>query len=198
MEIIVNKQNSIKLGDIYIDPFGIEEPGSAKYIFITHSHYDHYSPEDIDKIITNDTIFIMPLSMKDEYEYSNDVIFVEPGKDYILDNIKFKTVRMYNTNKSFHKYDYNWCGYIIDIEGTSYYIMGDTDDIIESKNINCDYLFVPIGGTFTMTVDEAIECIKNINYKYVIPTHYGSIVGDMKMGTDFKDKVGDKCIIKIK
>ena len=36
---------------IYIDPFKISENyGDADYIFITHDHYDHFSPEDIEKV----------------------------------------------------------------------------------------------------------------------------------------------------
>ena len=198
MDIEVNKQNSIKIGDIYIDPYGIEEPGSAKYIFITHSHYDHYSPEDIDKIVNKNTVFIMPMSMKPDYDYDNDAIFVEPGKDYVIDKIKFETIKMYNIDKIYHKENYKWCGYIITIDHIKYYIMGDTDNIPEARNIVCDYLFIPIGGTFTMNVDEALECINNINYKYVIPTHYGSIVGSIEDGLKFKEKVGENCLLKIK
>ena len=33
---------------IYIDPFKISKDyNDADYIFCTHSHYDHFSPEDI-------------------------------------------------------------------------------------------------------------------------------------------------------
>ena len=37
---------------IYIDPFKIDKNyNDADIIFITHDHYDHYSEEDIDKVI---------------------------------------------------------------------------------------------------------------------------------------------------
>ena len=52
MNINVNCHSSIKIGNIYVDPFKIKEESSdAKYIFITHSHFDHYSLEDIKKIV---------------------------------------------------------------------------------------------------------------------------------------------------
>ena len=39
---------------IYFDPFGItDELNDADYIFITHSHYDHFSLEDILKVKTH-------------------------------------------------------------------------------------------------------------------------------------------------
>lgn len=45
----------------YIDPFKIDKNyNDADIIFITHDHYDHYSEEDIDKVIKQDTIIIAP------------------------------------------------------------------------------------------------------------------------------------------
>ena len=42
---------------IYFDPFKIEKNyNDADVIFITHDHYDHYSEEDIDKVIKEETI----------------------------------------------------------------------------------------------------------------------------------------------
>ena len=55
--ITVFIQNSIRITDgdrrIYIDPFQMKgEPHDADYILITHDHYDHFSPEDIEKVNT--------------------------------------------------------------------------------------------------------------------------------------------------
>ena len=52
--IEINCHSSIKISKekiIYIDPFKIQkEIHDADIIFITHEHYDHYSPEDIFEI----------------------------------------------------------------------------------------------------------------------------------------------------
>ena len=49
--IKIYKQSSVKMDNIYIDPYGVNEVlNDAKYIFITHSHYDHYSKEDIKNV----------------------------------------------------------------------------------------------------------------------------------------------------
>lgn len=46
---------------IYFDPFKIDkEYKDADFIFITHDHYDHYSEDDIDKIIKDDTTIVAP------------------------------------------------------------------------------------------------------------------------------------------
>lgn len=197
-DIKIFKHSSVKINDIYVDPYKIDNYyNDAKYIFITHNHYDHYSIEDIDKVINDKTIVIMPLSMKDNYNYKNEVIYVEPYMDYVIGNIKFSTIPMYNINKEFHKKEYNWCGYNICIDDIYYYFVGDSDDIPEIHSIKCDYIFIPIGGVYTMDVNEAINCLKTVDYKYVIPYHYGTIVGNVELGNYFKDKIGDKCILKI-
>lgn len=64
--IEVYVQNSIRInspqGLIYIDPFRMQElHNDAAFIFITHDHYDHYSPEDIDKVIGEHTILVIPV-----------------------------------------------------------------------------------------------------------------------------------------
>ena len=60
--------SSIKLNKekvIYFDPFEIEnEYNDADIIFITHSHYDHYSEKDIKKIKKEDTIIVVPEDLK--------------------------------------------------------------------------------------------------------------------------------------
>lgn len=198
MNIEVFKQNSIKIDNIYVDPYGVDNNyNDAKYIFITHNHYDHYSLEDINKVVNSNTIFIIPLSMKNDYKFDNEVIYVEPNKEYNIDNINFKTFRMYNINKPFHKYEDNWCGYHINYNNTNYLVLGDTDytdDII----IDTDIVFVPIGGTYTMDVNDAIDYLSKIKYELVIPVHYGSIIGDNNLGNILKNKLNNKCIIKIK
>ncbi len=67
--ITVNEQNSIQIKDgpgmIYVDPFRIRErTNDAAFIFITHDHYDHYSPEDIAKVAKEDTILVVPEKMQ--------------------------------------------------------------------------------------------------------------------------------------
>jgi L-ascorbate metabolism protein UlaG (beta-lactamase superfamily) len=45
---------------IYIDPYNLKESNNdADIIFITHSHYDHFSINDINKIKKDNTIIII-------------------------------------------------------------------------------------------------------------------------------------------
>ena len=73
------------------------------------------------------------------------------------------------------------------------YIPGDTDLTEETKQVKCDILFVPIGGTYTMNYREASSLCNIIMPNKVTPIHYGSIVGKIEDGYEFS-KLIDKNI----
>ena len=199
IEVLCHSSIKISKGIIvYIDPFKIDkEFHDADLIFITHSHYDHYSEEDIlrvkkenTKIILTKDILEKPLQLGCNKE---SILAVEPNKDYEIDNIKFTTIPSYNVNKQFHPKSNNWVGYIIDFDNTKYYIAGDTDITEENQNVKCDIAFIPVGGTYTVNYIEAAELTNKIHPKIVIPIHYGSIVGTKQDAIEFK-KLLDKDI----
>lgn len=175
---------------IYIDPFKINKNyNDADIVFITHDHYDHYSEEDIDKVINENTTIIIPEELLTKLLKKginkNAIITVEPNEKYVVQGIKFETISAYNTNKTFHPKENGWVGYIIIINGIRYYIAGDTDITEENKQVKCDVAFVPVGGTYTMDFKEAASLINEIKPKIAIPIHYGSIVGTEQDAIDF-------------
>lgn len=199
--------SSIKINEgkvIYFDPFKINKQyNDADIIFITHDHYDHYSEEDIDKVIKPDTTIVMPEGMqvkllKKGVKNSN-IITVEPEKTYVVEGLKFETIPAYNINKAFHPKDNGWVGYILEIDGIRYYIAGDTDITEENKRVKCDIAFVPVGGTYTMDFKEAAELVNEIKPKVAVPIHYGSIVGTSEDAINFQKLLNPeiKCKIKI-
>ena len=185
--------SSIKIKDnkiIYIDPFKIDKDyNDADIVFITHDHFDHYSEEDIDKVINENTTIIIPEELLTKLLRKginkNAIITVEPNEKYMVQGIKFETIPAYNTNKTFHPKKNGWVGYIIIINGIRYYIAGDTDITEENKQVKCDVAFVPVGGTYTMDFKEAASLINEIKPKIAIPIHYGSIVGTEQDAIDF-------------
>ena len=198
MRIDVFTQAAIKMvGDkiIYFDPYLIkDEYHDADYIFITHDHYDHYDEESINNIKKDNTKIILPICLKDK---PNNLV-VEPNKEYEIDGIKFKTIPSYNIEKQFHPREKEYVGYLIELEGLTYYIMGDTDVTSEALEVTPDVWFVPIGGKFTMDYLEAVDYINKINPKKVIPIHYGSIIGDITLGKKFKEKINKNIEVEIK
>ena len=191
--------NSIKIMEnviVYVDPFKInKEYHDADYVFFTHSHYDHFSPEDIEKVKKESTVFIVTKDLKEKAEDlygKKNILVVKPNEDYHVSDFDFKTTYAYNVNKAFHPKENKWVGYLIQINNKTYYIAGDTDNIEEIQDIECDEAFIPIGGTYTMNYKEAAELANVIKAKVVIPTHYGSIVGDKEDAIKFKELVEGK------
>lgn len=175
---------------IYIDPFKIDKDyNDADIVFITHDHFDHYSEEDIDKVINENTTIIIPKELLTKILRKginkNAVITVESNKEYMVQGIKFETIPAYNTNKTFHPKENDWVGYIITLDGIRYYIAGDTDITEENRKVKCDVAFVPVGGTYTMDFKEAAQLINEIQPKIAVPIHYGSVVGTKQDATDF-------------
>ena len=187
---------------IYFDPFKIEKNfNDADIIFITHDHYDHYSEEDIDKVKKQDTVIVAPEDLltkllRKGFEKHN-IILVKPNENYTVKGIKFSTIPAYNINKQFHPKKNEWVGYLLELEGVIYYIAGDTDITEENRKVKCDVAFVPVGGTFTMTYEEAAELINEIKPKIAVPTHYGSIVGEKSDGVSFSKLVNPEIEVEI-
>ena len=196
--ISVNIQSSILISGnvkIYFDPIKMDRKYDADYIFITHSHYDHFSKEDILNIKNDNTVIIGPYDIYDkclEMGFSKDrVIKVKPCEEYDYGVIRFKTVYAYNLNKNFHLKESNWVGYVLEFEGKKYYIAGDTDVIMDNLSVlkNIDVAFIPIGGTYTMDALEASKFVNMFKPKTVIPIHYGMVVGSEKDLIDFINNV---------
>ena len=203
--IEVLRHSSIRIDKhlvMYFDPYKIEdEVHDADIIFCTHTHYDHFSEEDILKVMNERTIFVVP---EDGYVnvmklgFSEEKIrLVEPNNSYEILGIKFDTVPAYNIEKQYHPKENGWVGYILEIDGIHYYIAGDTDLTPEAKSVSCDVAFVPIGGRFTMNAKEAASLINTIEPQIAIPTHYGDIVGTHDDAELFKKLVKDTIDVKL-
>ena len=188
--IRVYTQNCIRLETksgtvLYFDPFQMQEtPCDADYVFFTHAHYDHFSPEDIAKVAKAETTFIAPASMEDEVAQIEpaSVTYLQSGDTCEFSDFSVEAIPAYNIAEErlgFHPRENAWVGYIVTADGIRYYIAGDTDHNEDNEAVGCDVALVPIGGTYTMDPEQAAAFINTIAPRVVIPTHYGSIVGTM-------------------
>lgn len=78
------------------------------------------------------------------------------------------------------------------VQGVSLYYAGDTDLVEEMTSLrdkNIDIAFLPIGGKYTMNLDEAVEAAGLIQPKCVIPVHYNHIKGTEADPEEFQAKV---------
>lgn len=167
---------------LYFDPFHLEEePHDADVVFVTHDHHDHFSPDDIRKIANEKTVYVMPLSTvslaMDAGFPLEKMIAVEPDEDYCIAGLTVTAVPAYNVGKSFHEQSRHFVGYLVELDGVSYYVAGDTDVTDDAGKVRCDVALVPVGGKYTMTAEEAAVLVNMIEPYAAVPTHYGDIVG---------------------
>jgi L-ascorbate metabolism protein UlaG (beta-lactamase superfamily) len=176
---------------IAIDPFQVKDCEPADIILVTHEHYDHCSPEDIQKFQKASTVIVTEANSA--AKLSGDVRVVQPGDKLTVEGIPIEVVPSYNTNKSFHPKQNGWLGFIVTVEGVRIYHAGDTDLIPEMASFDVDVALLPVSGTYVMTAEEAVEAAKMIKPKLVIPMHYDAVVGSSDDAQRFCDALAGFC-----
>jgi L-ascorbate metabolism protein UlaG (beta-lactamase superfamily) len=182
---------------IYIDPWKLPaNVPAADLILVTHAHYDHFSPQDIAKIVKQGTTILAPHDVA--YQLEGTVISVLPNQSLTVGEIKIRTVAAYNIGKQFHPKSNNWVGYILTLStGQKIYHGGDTDFTPEMKSVTTEYALLPCGGTYTMSGKEMGEAANVFKPKFLIPMHWGDIVGSKKDADDVKETFKGETILKV-
>ncbi|MBI5148577.1 MBL fold metallo-hydrolase [Candidatus Pacearchaeota archaeon] len=181
---------------IYIDPFQISSTAEkADVILITHSHYDHCSVPDINKIVKEGTVIVCTVDCQSsitKVEKKINMQVLEAGDKIKVQEMTIQAIPAYNPKKPFHTKEEGWVGYAINIENVVIYHAGDTDYIEEMKKLTgfgkkgtTFIALLPIGGKFTMNAEEAAQAASIIKPTIAIPIHYGSIIGSNKDAENF-------------
>lgn len=194
-----------------IDPFLNGNPQATvapkdfkdiSHIFVTHGHGDHLGDTiEIAKhtnctVITNFEISI--------FLGANDVT-VHPMHIGGRSKFDFGKVKM---TPALHGsgiqtpegmlYGGNPCGFVIEIDGKKIYHAGDTGLTMDMKLLEAekiDLAILPIGGTFTMDIDDAVRAVDFIKPKKVIPIHYDTFPIIEASPKEFNDKVSNVDVV---
>jgi len=174
---------------LYIDPWKIEsEPHDADVIFVSHSHHDHCSPEDIAKVSKDDTAIVAPAETIEMIHAANAV---DPGERIYVKDIAIEAVAAYNVSAAFHPRGNHWCGAVFTMGGKRLYYAGDTDLVPEMSDLkDVDVAMLPVGGTYTLDADAAAHACKAIGCAVAIPCHWGDIVGSEADARRFAEQAG--------
>jgi L-ascorbate metabolism protein UlaG (beta-lactamase superfamily) len=171
---------------VYIDPYRVaEEAPAADLILITHGHYDHFSPQDVERLSGRDTWLVGPAAVAERV--SGQVHRIGPGEtidDELVRGLHISAVAAYNTSKRdadgnpFHPRDAGWVGYALNVRGERLYHSGDTDVIPEMDSVTgVDVALLPVSGVYVMTAQEAAEAARRIQPRVAVPMHWGSHIG---------------------
>lgn len=201
---------------IYFDPWKLPKNSKkADLIFISHEHFDHFSPEDVSAISSSETVIITDKAVSQWFGFQNsqshrsvrgqlegkinskEVKCLSPGETVEISGVKIQAVASYNIGKEFHTKDSRKLGFIVAIDGITIYHAGDTDNIPEMKNYRCDLALLPVSGTYVMTAEEAAEAALAIKPKIAVPMHYADIVGSPADAEHFKGLLKGKIEVRM-
>jgi L-ascorbate metabolism protein UlaG (beta-lactamase superfamily) len=158
---------------IYLDPWHLPVGSPvADLILVTHEHYDHCSPGDVEKIRKQDTVVIAGPSAAPKL--AAPVVSLSAGQSREVLGVSVEAVRAYNLDKPFHPKQAGHVGFVLTLGGERLYFAGDTDHIPEMQDLTCDIALLPVSGTYVMTAEEAAQAAAVIRPKVAIPMHYGA------------------------
>lgn len=194
MEAIYYGHSTVRLNlndvEVLFDPFitpnklaGHIELETLKpdYIFLSHCHGDHVA--DLVEVQRNGNSQVVSIVesaawVKKQGIATDRVIGMNFGGTLSTDFGSAKMVYALHTNSTPEGgYAGVAAGYVLKSGGKSIYFAGDTALTLEMQLLvdqNLDWAFLPIGGFFTMDVEDAIKAAKFINCKNIIGIHYNT------------------------
>lgn len=198
---------------VLIDPFLVGNPMApvkpsdvkTDLILVTHGHGDHLG--DTVEIAKNNDCPVVAI-----HELSR--ILAAKGVEAVGMNIggtaKVSDVKV-TMVKAFHSADVEEngeiisagdpAGFVVEIDGIRVYHCGDTDVFIDMQLIGelykPDVMLVPIGGWYTMGIEEAVKAVEFVKPKYAIPMHYNTFPVIETNPEEFKKKVEERTETKV-
>ncbi len=174
-------------GSVLIDPFitgnplaKVDEDLSPNLILLTHGHGDHLGDAiDIAKKSGAEMLGVFELMNYCQAKGVSKVHHAHMGGKI---SYEFGWVRIvpafHSSSAPDGTYTGNPVGFVINYMGHHFYHAGDTGIFGDMELIGrihkVDTALLPIGGTFTMDVEEASEAVKMLRCKYVVPMHYNT------------------------
>jgi L-ascorbate metabolism protein UlaG (beta-lactamase superfamily) len=182
---------------IYINPWRVVRTAfHADAILIGHDHYEHFSPADIEKLRGPETQIITNPKVASMIEGAQQL---RPWHSLTLDRARITAIPAYSPSDHRHAESEGGLGFVISVNFYDIYYAGDTLIIPEMDRLQPDIAIVPIDGNGTMNVEQAVELVKKMRPRYVIPANWGA-GGDSatpQAAQTFKERVGDRAEVII-
>jgi L-ascorbate metabolism protein UlaG (beta-lactamase superfamily) len=175
---------------VYINPWKVSQRTfHADVILISHHHYDSFSPADIEKLSGTETIVISNERVQSEYPAAR---VLRPWNTLTIDRMAIKAVPAYSPDSLAHPLDEGGLGFVISWNYYDIYYAGDTGHTPEMEMLSPDIVMLPIDGAGTLTVEQAVSVVEQMQPKWVYPMNWGreSIGATHLDALRFRDLVG--------
>jgi L-ascorbate metabolism protein UlaG (beta-lactamase superfamily) len=189
---------------LYIDPWtevlADREPHDANVVFVTHDDFDHYDPDAIENVATEDTTIVAYEDVDTSDLVGAEAVWsLSQDEELTVDGITVQAVPAYNradgehvddNGEPFHAQN-EVIGLLLSIEGTTVYFASDTDFLDEHEELTADVdVFIPpIGGHYTMDRHEAAAFAERLAPDLVLPVHYNTFEAVETDADAFKEAV---------
>lgn len=150
---------------VVIDPFDPETMGfklpkdlEADVVLKTHDHPDHNNLQAV----------------------PNEPLQITGPGEYEIKGVSIVGVKVFHDAKNGEERGKNTV-YNIQIDGLNIVHLGDIGHVLTQEQIEeigaCDILMIPIGGTYTIDAQTAVEVVSQLEPRIILPMHYGGIPG---------------------
>ena len=174
---------------VYFDPWGTgEDPAAADLILITHAHFDHFRPDEIDRLRRPGTKLVAPHDVASEL--TGDVTPVRPGEVHVVGGVHIMTVPAYNTREEALSSTPRATGGLGTWSSSAARPTTTPATRITRRScddVRSDVAFLPIGGHFTMDWRAAADLARAIAPSVAVPIHYGFVICSPSDGMRFRD-----------
>ncbi len=201
---------SFSSANVLIDPFLGDSPQQEKefqrrhrsplsksqlkdiaLILITHEHFDHFDKEVIEHIAGRDKALVV------SHESTLQQLSLPRGLlRPIAVNAK-ESLRGIEINAlpAHHPQAFYPLSFLLKGDNATVFHAGDTDLMESFAEINTDIALLPIGGTFTMDIIDAVRAVKTMKPKVAIPMHYNTFSIIKADAAEFKQRI-EKSVLK--
>lgn len=165
-----NPQAVVRAGDVKVN-----------WVLVTHGHNDHMG--DAIEIARNNQATIITISEVARYcsvrGAKTHAMYIGGKHDFGDFTVKL-TLALHGSSVGANPVEYlgQPCGFLIFAEGKTIYFTGDTglfgDMALIGRLHPVDLVILPIGDNYTMGPEDALEAVKLIKPKHVIPVHYNT------------------------
>jgi L-ascorbate metabolism protein UlaG (beta-lactamase superfamily) len=155
---------------IFIDPWRISKVSFlADVLLITHDHYDHFSPADIERVTGPQTRIFSNERVAAQLER---VEVLRAWQSVGIERTTIRAIPAYSRDHVHPRHE-GGLGFYISTNLHDIYYTGDTHLIPEMELLRPDILILPIDGEGTMDAEEALQAVRLMQPRYVIPINWG-------------------------